>query len=375
MYHCEVNDVNQLLYEACNAVMSQGKRVTVRGQETMELHPAHFTIANPRKRTLLYPYRGNNPFATLFETVWVLGAKDNDITHLSKYLPRAKDYSDDGRRWRARYPERIRKYGKNNIDQFKYVYEKLKADPESRQVVINLSNPDIDTFNEDGTLLESKDFNCSQNLTFVIRDDKLDCTFYVRSNDACYGMSGINFYEFSVMQEILAGLLNVEVGSFYYYTNSLHIYAKHYDKAKKITDEGKRYADFLVGDDSEEHANTVTTWHLPVFKFFIEGMDTYEDQMNMYEGLYYELTQCPGVADGFRPERIEDIYRLLTIYQKYKDRGFLGVEGYAAYRRDMDMVNVSDLKASCEFWMMKHIGYIESYNISAAMYCVTKIER
>ncbi len=378
MFTIEVKDINELLFEACNKVMSYGEKVTVREQETRELHPFHATIEEPLKRTLLYPYRGNNPFATLFETVWVLGALDNDITELAKYIPRAYDFSDDGKRWRAGYPERIRNYGIresnhmwNSVDQFQYVYEKLKADSESRQAVINLWNPLLDDFNEDENLLQSKDYPCSQNLTFLIRNGKLDCTFYIRSNDAIFGCTAINLYEFTVMQEILAGLLGVEMGTFYYYINSLHIYSRHYDKAKVLMTDGMSYRDLLDGADFD---NYVTNYNIPVFRFYDNRYETYKEHMDMCEHLYHSIID-PKEPDCPEDEytMFSDIRKLCDIYMEYKDKEF-SVDTWADYTADMQEVSLSDLKVACHFWMSKKFGCIAKDAIEVCIQQMVSME-
>lgn len=371
MITVEVDDINELLYEACNNVMMYGKEVEVRGMKTKELHPFHATVNNPTKRTLLYPYRGNNPFGTLFETLWVLGAKDNSIEHLKDYVPRAPMFSDDGKRWRAGYPERIRAYRNlvGEVDQFKYVYEKLKADPGTRQAVINLWNPLQDDYNLYGIdaenppkLKESLDFPCSLNLTFVIRDGKLDCTFYIRSNDAIYGCTAINLYEFTVMQELLAGMLDVEIGKFYYYINSLHIYEDKYDKAKQIIQEGKPYDDFLMSITDD----TVTRDEIPVFKWYFNDLiKEYDKMMCLYETLYHDVSSTENVQYAEQDTR-GDIYRLCKIYMKYKDKVFT-VDTWIEYMKEMEKVRYTDLKVACHFWMGKKMKCIKRDGIEVAM--------
>jgi thymidylate synthase len=107
MYTIKANSLQGSLYGILYRLKYEGKDVEVRGLKTRELHPCFIEIENPQKRHLLYPKRGNNPFASLAETMWVLGNR-NDMEWLEKFLPRCKDYSDDGRIWRAAYGPRIR---------------------------------------------------------------------------------------------------------------------------------------------------------------------------------------------------------------------------------------------------------------------------
>ncbi len=348
----QVYDINELLNVASQQVLEYGRLVTVRGKLTKELHPAFIEIKHPLKRTLLYPYRGNNPFQTLFETLWVLGAKDNSIKYLQKFLPRAPNYSDDGLRWRAGYPERIRAYGnKTKVDQLTYVYEKLKADPETRQAIISFWNPAEDCFGEcceDSNKKELKtslDFPCSQNLQFLIRDGKLDCTFFIRSNDVIFGMTSINFYEFSVIQEILAYFLNVKVGSFYYFVNSLHLYEEHFEKAEKLVyGSGREYADYL--DHHEE--DFVTEYDLPCFRFAITPpKTTFREYMGKIETVYENIcNHIDGKPEKEYPEELRDVANLCLIYL---DCG----EDKEKYTKRMFEVEITDLKASCHFWFAK----------------------
>lgn len=326
----ETAGINYLLREVCETVMRYGKDVEVRGMKTKELHPVFIKIDDPCDRTLLYPGRGNNPFASIYETLWVLVSKCNSIATLRKYIPRAGDYSDDGKTWRAGYPERLRCYGNRKIDQLLYVYNKLEKDPSSRQAVITLWNPELDTYDNMGWMVDSKDFPCSNYLTFLIRDNKLDLTFAMRSNDAIYGMTGINFYEFTVMQEILAGMLGVDIGSFYYMVNSLHIYEKYYEKALKLA------------------VTRIVNYGLPRFKFFDKknwfsnfgAMLTYEDLHNNIEEENFTI--------NYDSEVLRDISGICEAYT----RGVL-YQDYDGYYKCMKRVTFSDLKVACHFWWLK----------------------
>lgn len=85
----------------------QGEMVMSRGGNTKELTSVSISVSNPTERVLILPYRNNNIFATIAETLWVMSGR-NDIEFLSFYLPRAIEFSDDGKAWRAGYGPRIR---------------------------------------------------------------------------------------------------------------------------------------------------------------------------------------------------------------------------------------------------------------------------
>jgi thymidylate synthase len=78
--------------------------------------------------------------------------------------------------------------------------------------------------------------NCNDSLHFLIRNNKLHMLIFTRSNDIMWGWSGINTFEWSVLQRILASILGVEVGQVKYTIGSLHLYQRHVSRARKIVD-------------------------------------------------------------------------------------------------------------------------------------------
>jgi len=327
-------------------VMYDGEEVVVRGNKTKELHPCFVEIENPRLRTLLYPKRGNNPFHSLAETMWILAGR-NDMEFLEKFLPRAKEWSDDGEVWRAGYGKRLRKATGvrdkiNNcqgddqcdcvfideVDQIEYVYELLKEDPTSRQAIMTIWDPA-----KECNVKDSVDYPCNNWIHFMIRNGRLDCEVAVRSNDAVWGYSSVNVYEWTVLQEILANMLNVEVGKLFYYTSSMHIYEKHYAKAASLI---KTYAELP---------------ELPVFGFNI-GKNSFDK----YFGEVERLVKCVndfeyGTMESlhFIGEEFEEIHNLLIAYLIFeKDKDNVLVNEYL-----LPSIPFSDLKVACVWWMMK----------------------
>src|SRR2546423_1477921 len=89
--------------DSFNAVLRDGVAITVRGLETKELRNRITAIARPLERCLFLPGRGNNVFAQIAETFWVISGR-NDLPWLTRYLPKAPDFSDDeGMTWRGAY--------------------------------------------------------------------------------------------------------------------------------------------------------------------------------------------------------------------------------------------------------------------------------
>src|SRR5699024_1776026 len=99
----------------------------------------------------------------------------DDIKSLERYLPRARDFSDDGETWRGAYGPRIR-------NQIPYVARVLTEQPDSRQAVISIYNPAVDS-----TSVPVLDRPCNLALQFLLRGGELHCNVFLRSNDAIWG--------------------------------------------------------------------------------------------------------------------------------------------------------------------------------------------
>lgn len=205
-------------------IASVGQPVTVRGHLTRELRNQTITLLEPLERCITIPGRRNNTFAAIAETMWVIAGR-NDLAYLSAYLPRAGDFSDDGTTWRAAYGPRLRHW--QGVDQLERVKILLNDSPESRRAVMSLFDPATDYG-------DSRDVPCTNWLHFNVRDKKLNLNVVVRSNDLMWGFSGINTFEWSVLQEMMAYWVGVEVGESTYFVSSLHLYQRHYDRAARI---------------------------------------------------------------------------------------------------------------------------------------------
>lgn len=226
-------NVTEALPVLCRHVMEMGDELGSRNGRVKELSPVQITLTHPWEREVLTAYRRASVAAQIAETMWVLAGR-SDVEWLSHYLPRAKDFSDDGKTWRGGYGPRIRRWdsmyrstGGQPIDQLAEVINILREDPSSRRAVINLFDPSTD-------FADSKDIPCNNWLHFLSRSGKLNLHVAIRSNDLMWGWSGINAFEWSVLQEIVASCLGIQVGTLTFSISSLHIYEQHWAKAEKI---------------------------------------------------------------------------------------------------------------------------------------------
>jgi thymidylate synthase len=188
-------------------------------------HPILTVYKNPRGRVLFNKDRRANPFFHLFESLWMLEGRQ-DLKFLIYFNKKMAEYSDDGEMIRgSAYGYRWRNYF--NKDQLQTAIEMLKKSPDTRRVVISHWDPEEDLGGD------SKDLPCNTQIYVSIQNRKLDLTVVNRSNDMIYGAYGSNAVHFSILQEYLAAHLGIDVGTYYQFSNNMHVYVD-FDIWKKV---------------------------------------------------------------------------------------------------------------------------------------------
>lgn len=224
--------------------MAEGRKRTIRGNVCFELpEPVIFKITNPLAREITIPERRWLKVLAYAESLWIASGR-NDIAYIAHYLPKMKDFSDDGNTMRGGYGPRYRDYNgnvedyskealnvrqKGSVDQLRYVIECFRQDVETRRAVISFGDPMKDDFNGDGQLKESKDIPCTRELHFIKQADsnKLDLIVRMRSNDLIWGASAVNIFNYTFMQEYVSSILGLDIGNYYHIADNLHYYEHH----------------------------------------------------------------------------------------------------------------------------------------------------
>ena len=200
-----------------------------RGQKIKEQLGASFTILNPRDRI---PYVSGRKFSVTYmvaELLWYLSG-NNETEWISKYSSFWKDISDDGVTANSAYGARLflphPKIAQGRFNQWEYIVNELKNDPDSRRAVMHLRVPD-------DSIDAKLDVPCTLALQFFIRDGALHQIVNMRSSDVIFGIA-YDIPAFTFFQELLANELGVELGTYTHMSNSLHIYERHFEMAETI---------------------------------------------------------------------------------------------------------------------------------------------
>jgi thymidylate synthase len=198
-----------------NSTRRQGGR----GGNTQELLHAAFTIQDPRQRWVLARQPALNPAFAIVEVFWILcGRRDSAfLNYWNSQLPK---FAGSSKEYHGAYGFRLRhRFG---IDQLERAYQALCHNPDGRQVVLQIWDPQADFPDTHGRPVNT-DIPCSISSLLKIRDGKLEWMQIIRSNDLFRGVP-YNFIQFTSMQEVLAGWLDVELGSYNQLSDSLHLY-------------------------------------------------------------------------------------------------------------------------------------------------------
>lgn len=183
-------------------------------------------VANPRARLSRTEKKGKL-FSSLGELLWYLSGT-NKLDFIGYYLGDYGKFSDDGKTIHGGYGPRL--FDQRGNDQIGNIISLLKRKPTSRQAVIQL-------FDASDLAKKYKDIPCTCTLQFMIRDGKLNILTSMRSNDAFLGLPH-DVFAFTMLQEILARSLGVELGSYKHVVGSLHLYDQDRENAKQYIKEG-----------------------------------------------------------------------------------------------------------------------------------------
>ena len=280
-----------------NEVLENGSFVVTRGNEQVEILARLLQIRNPKERVIVVQHRNNNIFALIAETMWVLGGR-NDLAYLSHYLPRAAEFSDDGKIWRAAYGPRLRNW--NGVDQFKEVNRIINEDKNTKRAVMVIFDPQKD-------YVETKDIPCNNWLHFIIREGRLHLNVTVRANDIVWGFGGINSFEWSVLQEIMAFWTGTKVGNLSWFVGSFHVYQRHFKTAKKILNNFRNKTLYDFGMQSPRFSTPIADFDAELKNWFsIEN----KIRKQLIPKVRFEIQK---VRDEFLRNSLEMVY----IYNRY----------------------------------------------------------
>ena len=219
------SNLNEMYFKMIKDLYFNGQTISPRGFPVKEIRNYKFILDDITDNVITLPKVKTNLVYAKKELEWYLsGTNRIDYDPLIQKI--WQKYSDDGNHVNSCYGYRIFGYHKDFINQWEWIKQELKKDPDSRRAVINLNDVD-------DKITETKDFVCTMHIQIFIRDNKLYWTVVMRSNDVYFGFRN-DLYCFTSLQRKMADELNLEYGDYTHFVGSMHLYEKDFKKVKTL---------------------------------------------------------------------------------------------------------------------------------------------
>ena len=214
-------NMHQIIPQALELLLQEGDP---RGHMTENSEPVSMMVTAPAERLSYGTGYDLNPFAALFNALWVIGGR-NDVEFLSRFDSYQTSKSDDGQTLHGAYGRRVREHFQpepegdetfpiHGIDQLKSVIMMLRNNPGHKAAVISLWDAGADMG------LQSRNLPAATQLYFSINHGQgLD--MMVTYRDADIFDVRLDAIAFSMMQQFIAAVIPVALGRMSIVTNWL----------------------------------------------------------------------------------------------------------------------------------------------------------
>lgn len=121
---------------------------------------------------------------------------------------------------------------------FNFVIQQLIHDEQSRRASMPIVS-------HEHLYIDNPDVPCTGYLNFRIRNNQLQCSVHMRSQDAIYGL-GNDLPSFSILQEMILNMLlpvypDLELGELIFHVDSFHYYIDKLPMIEKIIEHGSEF--------------------------------------------------------------------------------------------------------------------------------------
>lgn len=202
-----------------NHVIGNGRPVAPRGSQTLEIEDATIFINDVYNTLPLGVGRNAVPGIGAVEACQLIAGRSTPKTVIA-VGPQFTNYAEDNGQFHGAY-------GLRTSGQYEHVVNKIKSDPDTRQAVVTIWNPEFDN------MPQKRDYPCTVLHQFRVRDNKLNMSVYMRSNDVWLG-AAYDFFQFTRVQLAIASILGIEPGVYAHHVGSLHIYESNISMAENL---------------------------------------------------------------------------------------------------------------------------------------------
>lgn len=256
--------MNSIYNEICNILIYNPDFIVgPRGLETRELVNARIILKDPTLSVINLVSRNIDMKYLAGELAFYLSGSNN-LSFIKHYSSFWEKISDDGLTVNSAYGKRLFMDQHNGQSQYSYALAQLINDKDTRKAVMFISGPDM-------SLIGSSDNVCTNELQFMIRDNKLHMFTTMRSNDIWFGLTyDVVFFTF-IQRLVLVTLKHtyptLELGEYIHDARSLHVYSRNYDAINIFGYSRMKGVTRSVPDPS---LKDVTDWFSELLKFEVD---------------------------------------------------------------------------------------------------------
>lgn len=290
--------------------------------------PITTMYTHPRERVMLWPQCDANPWFSLYESLWMLNGQ-RDVASLTRFVKTMANFSDDGHVFHGAYGHRWRHHFE--YDQLALIARNLKTNPSCRRQVLQIYEVMADACLDEHQS-KTRDIPHDLSACFAINKGALDITVFSRSTN----IVDTSAVHFSMLQEVMAGMIGVPVGRYWRITNNWHASQEALDKLAPII------------------SSAVDNPYKEVAPFRVMSVDshTWFSDLAMF-------METEGAATGYRDPffrrvcvpmfRAHDLYSSLPKPSRYTS----AIEACAD-------IMATDWRMACEQWLQRRLAEWEA---------------
>lgn len=220
--------IDILLEKAITEILLSQYTPSPRGNVTKEIIAQTLVLGNPRARICTTRFRNVHLPRLIGRFLWEASGSDS-LEVISYYDSGATKFAK-GNRIPSAYGKRLLSYGKNSLDQIGRAVHTLKADNDSRRGYGCILTP-LDSPTTTG------EYPCITGFQTLIRNNKLLMIVFVRSS-SIWGLLPTDAFLFTMLQELMANELGVDMDSCVFMIGSAHFYGSDLAAISQIAERG-----------------------------------------------------------------------------------------------------------------------------------------
>lgn len=190
-------------------------------------------IENPLSCLYANPERSSQFKYIAAELLWYFMGR-NDVEYISKFAKFWESIQNSDGTVNSSYGNLLfTNRNEHGLTQYQWALESLIKDKDSRQAILHFNLP---VHQRHG----NKDFVCTVYGIFQIRNDRLNFTVHMRSNDVILGLPTDVAFFATLQSQMLkhlkqhGGYSDLELGTYTHMANSFHVYERHFDLVERM---------------------------------------------------------------------------------------------------------------------------------------------